>query len=304
MNEIGQRDTDNITSKIYTIRGLQVMLDRNLSELYGVENKKLNEQVKRNIDRFPQKFRFQLTKNEKDELVAICDHLQSMKYSSSLPYVFTEQGVAMLSSVLNSKIAIEISIKIIDAFVNMRKFISNNGLVFQRLDSLEHKQLQTDEKIEAIFHAIEAKSIKPTQGIFYDGQIYDAYVFVADLIKSAKENIILIDNYIDETVLTLFSKNPNIKVVIYTNSISKQLKLDLQKYNAQYKNIELKEFKNAHDRFMILDNKEVYHIGASLKYLGKKWFAFSKFDVEVFEMLSKLDAKLYNVSHINKNSVI
>jgi hypothetical protein len=157
------------------------------------------------------------------------------------------------------------------------------------LDSLEQRQFLTDEKLDEVLDALEDKSFKPKQGIFYDGQVYDAYVFVVELIKSTRENIILIDNYIDDTVFTLFSKNPNIKVTIYTNFISKQLKLDLQKYNLQYKNIELKEFKNAHDRFMIIDGKEVYHIGASLKDLGKKWFAFSKLNIEAFEMLSKLE---------------
>lgn len=165
------------------------MLDRDLAELYGVEPKRLNEQVKRNIDRFPSQFRFQLTKDEKDELVANCDHLQSMKYSSSLPYVFTEQGLAMLSSVLNSRTAIETSVKIMDGFVQMRRFISNNALIFQRLDSLEQKQSKTDEKVEAILNAIEDKSAKPKQGIFYDGQVYDSYAFVNGLLKCAKGEV-------------------------------------------------------------------------------------------------------------------
>ena len=185
------------------------------------------------------------------------------------PYVFTEQGVAMLSSVIRSDIAIKVSIQIMKAFVEMKKFISNNAAIFQRLENVEMKQIVTDEKIDKIFKALENNSIKPKQGIFYDGQIFDAYKFVADLIKEAKKHIVLIDNYIDETVLTLFSKNQSVNVKIYTKNITKQLKLDVNKYNAQYKLIEVKQFNQAHDRFLIIDNKEIYHFGASLKDLGK-----------------------------------
>jgi len=158
----------------------------------------------------------------------------------------------------------------------------------KRLNVLEEKQLLTDKKLQTVMQAIEDKSLKPKQGIFYDGEVFDAYVFVADLIKSAQESIVLIDNYVDESVLTLFSKNPTIEVTIYTKSISKQLKLDLKKYNAQHKPISIKTFKESHDRFLILDGKEVYHFGASLKDLGKKWFAFSRFELEVLGMLGRL----------------
>ena len=205
------------------------------------------------------------------------------------PYVFTEQGVAMLSSVIRSDIAIKVSIQIMKAFVEMKKFISNNAAIFQRLENVEMKQIVTDEKIDKIFKALENNSIKPKQGIFYDGQIFDAYKFVADLIKEAKKHIVLIDNYIDETVLTLFSKNQSVNVKIYTKNITKQLKLDVNKYNAQYNLIEVKQFNQAHDRFLIIDNKEIYHFGASLKDLEKKWFAFSKFDINTIEMLKKLE---------------
>lgn len=175
------------------------------------------------------------------------------------------------------------------AFVEMKKFISNNAAIFQRLENVEMKQIVTDEKIDKIFKALENNSIKPKQGIFYDGQIFDAYKFVADLIKEAKKHIVLIDNYIDETVLTLFSKNQSVNVKIYTKNITKQLKLDVNKYNAQYNLIEVKQFNQAHDRFLIIDNKEIYHFGASLKDLEKKWFAFSKFDINTIEMLKKLE---------------
>lgn len=311
MNKLTASIDETIKTKIYTIRGLQVMLDSDLAELYDVESKRLNEQVKRNSDRFPPNFMFQLTEEEYQNLIfqngtlSEGDSLRSQFATSSwvsqnaapnqhggrryLPYVFTEQGVAMLSAVLRSQTAVQMSIHIINAFVEMRRFISNNALIFQRLDSLEQKQFKTDDKVEAILNAIEDKSIKPKQGIFYDGQVYDAYIFVSDLIKSANESIILIDNYVDDTVLTLLSKREaKVKATIYTKNITKQIELDLQKYNAQYPNIELKKFDSSHDRFLIIDAKEVYHIGASLKDLGKKWFAFSKFDMGVLNILGKL----------------
>ena len=290
MSNLISSEIDDIQNKIYTIRGLQVMLDRDLAELYGVPVKRVNEQVKRNIKRFPINFRFQLNKKEKDELVAICDHLNSMKYSSTLPYAFTEQGVSMLSAVLKSETAIEVSIKIIESFVKMKKFISQNDLIFRKFELLERKQVQTDNKIEKIFKIIESRSIKPKQGIFFNGEIFDAYIFVSDLIKSAKSSIILIDNFIDETVLTLLDKREkNVSVTIYTKEINRGLKLDLKKHNKQYPPITIKQFKDSHDRFLIIDNKELYHIGASLKDLGKKWFAFSKMDIKTLNILERLE---------------
>jgi len=279
---------ENIKNMIFSFRGLQIMIDRDLAELYGVSTKRLNEQVKRNLNRFPESFRFRLTDNERIELVANCDRFNKLKHSSVNPYAFTEQGLAMLSAVLNSQTAVEVSIKIMDAFVDMRKFILNNATIFQRLDKIEQKQIESNNKFELLFQALENNTIKPKQGIFYDGQIFDAYKFVAELIKGAEKSIVLIDNYVDETVLTLFSKNQKVNVKIYTKNITKQLKLDLDKYNAQYKSIEIIKFNQAHDRFLIIDNKEVYHFGASLKDLGKKWFAFSKFDVNAVEVLGKL----------------
>lgn len=288
MNKLETVNKQNLQDKIYTIRGLQVMLDRDLAELYGVKPIRLREQVKRNMDRFPNDFMFQLLENEVDFMVSQNAIPSKQHLGGSLPLVFTEQGVATLSSVLTSKMAVEIHINIMRAFVNMRKFISNNALVFQRLDSLEQKQFRTDEKIDLVLNALEDKTKKPDERIFFDGQIYDAYAFINDLFRSAKSEVVLIDNYIDDMVFTLFSKYPNLKIKIYTQTISKQLRLDYQKYNSQYKNIELKEFKNAHDRFLIIDEKEMYHIGASLKDLGKKWFAFSKFEIEALEILGRL----------------
>ena len=251
--------------------------------------KRLNEQVKRNIERFPEVFRFELTDTEKTELVANCDRFESMKHSSTLPYVFTEQGIAMLSAVLRSAVAVQVSIQIMNAFVEMRKFISTNAGIFQRLENVEQKQLATDEKFEQLFKALEDKSLKPKQGIFFDGQVFDAYVFVADLIKTAKTSIVLIDNYVDESILQLFSKrNKKTTATIYTKNISKVLKQDVEKHNAQYPTIALKAFDKAHDRFLIIDQNTVYHFGASLKDLGKKWFAFSKMDITAMEMLTKL----------------
>ena len=167
--------------------------------------------------------------------------------------------------------------------------INSDKITNDRFVSLENELILLKSKVENISNSLENKTLKPKQGIFYNGQIFDAYVFINDLFKIALDEIILIDNYIDETVFTLFSKYPNIKIKIYTKIISKQLKLDLQKYKTQYQNIELLEFKNSHDRFLILDKKEIYHIGASLKDLGKKWFAFSKFDIENFDILKRLN---------------
>ncbi len=302
-------NSQQIRHMIFTIRGLQVMVDSDLAEMYGVETKRLNEQVRRNMERFPEKFRFQLTKEELQNLMSHFDgsssgenSLRSQfatleetgrgKHKKYLPYVFTEQGVSMLSAVLRSKTAVQVSIQIMDAFVNMRKFIAGNAVIFQRLDHLEQKQFVTDTKLDKVFEALEAGEIKPKQGIFFNGQIFDAYVFVADLIKTAKNLIILIDNYVDETVLTLLAKRAdNCTATIYTKTISKKLQLDLKKHNQQYPPVEIKVFDNAHDRFLILDNQDIYHFGASLKDLGKKWFAFSKFEKGALEILRRLGNK-------------
>ena len=305
MNEIISINQEVIQNKIYTIRDVQVMLDEDLAILYGVETKQLNKSVNRNVDRFPEKFRFQLTQKEYDGL-RFQFGTSSLRSQSTtlgtdnrhggrryLPYVFTEQGVSMLSAVLRSKVAIDVSIKIIDSFVNMRKFLQNNAAVFHRLDNIETKQIQNkleaDDKFNKIFKAIENKEIKPKQHIFYDGQIFDAYLFVSNIIKSAKTSIKLIDNYIDESVFILFSKRDvSVQAIIYTKTITKALELDLKKCNSQYPKIEIKKFDLSHDRFLIIDDEKIYHIGASLKDLGKKWFAVSKMDVNSFELLEKL----------------
>jgi hypothetical protein len=282
---------ENIKYRIYTIRNIQVMLDKDLALLYKVDTRTLNQAVKRNIDRFPTEFMFKLNSAEINFMVSQ-NVIPSKKYfGGAMPSVFTEQGVAMLSGVLKTKTAIAVSIKIITAFVSMRKFISKNAEIFVRLDSVEKKQLEHDKKFSEIFDAIENKEITPRQGIFYDGQIFDAYKFVSNIIRTARNSIILIDNYIDDSVLTLFTKvRKDVAVIIYTENITKQLELDLKKYNLQYNSIEIKKFKKSHDRFLIIDNTDIYHIGASIKDLGKKWFAFAKLDINDVKILDKLPA--------------
>ena len=300
--ELQKITVSNIRSLIFTIRRQQVMLDSDLAKLYGVDLKRLNEQVKRNVERFPERYRFQLTNEEWEKLksqfgASDSNSLRSQiatlknrrgKHRKYLPFVFTEQGVSMLSAVLRSETAVKVSIQIIDAFVEMKKFLAASAGIFQRLDKIERKQAEADQKFEMVFKALQEKNKPPKQGIFYDGQIFDAYNFVVKLIKSAEKSIVLIDNFVDESVLILLSKNQNIDITIYSANLTKQLQLDVKKYNEQYKPIEIKKFKHSHDRFMIIDNKDVYHFGASLKDLGKKWFAFSRFDTDAFKILGKL----------------
>ena len=276
------------------------MLDSHLAEMYGVNTKVLNQAVKRNVERFPESFRFQLTEVEFSNLRSqiVTSNVLKFQYGTSssehggrcyLPYVFTEQGVAMLSAILRSEFALQVSIRIMTAFVEMRKLLSTYSGLFQRLSTVEKNQLLTDEKFEQVFKALEKRDEIRENGIFYDGQIFDDYVFVSELIKSAKLNLVLIDNYIDETVFTLFTKRKKgVTVIFYTKTITKQLLLDTQKHNAKYDAIEIKEFNQSHDRFLIIDNRDIYHFGASLKDLWKKWFAFSKFDKGAVEMLVKL----------------
>ena len=277
---------NNIEPLIKVIRGQQVMLDKDLAMLYGVEAKVLNQAVKRNVERFPNDFRFQLTKEEclRSQIVTLNGKQgQHLKY---MPYAFTEQGVAMLSSVLRSQTAIEVNIQIMRAFVSMRHFMVNNASVFSRLETMEYHQLEilqhqqeTDKRIDEVFRRLDEGNAKPKQGVFYNGQIYDAYTFVSDLIKSAKRRIILIDNYVDETVLTLLDKRGNdVFAVIYTQQISRQFQLDIDRHNAQYAPIDVETFRLSHDRFLCIDD-DVYHIGASIKDLGKKWFGFSKMEI-------------------------
>ncbi|MDE6263568.1 MAG: ORF6N domain-containing protein [Paramuribaculum sp.] len=281
-----------IESRIITLRGKQVMIDRDLAELYNVETKVLNQAVKRNINRFPESFRFQLTYDEKIELVTNCDRFAMLKHSVGNPYAFTEQGVGMLSAVLKSDTAIKTSIRIIEAFVAMRNFLINNISIFQRMERIELKQLRTDEKIDIIFDKLNAQS-EIKQGIFFNGQIFDAYVLISRLIKQANRRIVLIDNYVDDTVLVQLSKRkPGVTVDIYDGKITRQLKQDVEQHNSQYPGLTLHTYTKAHDRFLIID-EDVFHIGASLKDLGKKVFAFSKMEVMTgSQLLSELKMSL------------
>lgn len=279
---------NNINNKIYFVRGVQVMLDSDLGDLYKTETKFINRAVKRNSSRFPLEFMFQLTELE----------WQNLRFQSGtsnegrggrryLPSVFTEQGIAMLSAVLHTETAVNVSVQIMKAFVLMRKsFIQLHGLL-NRMEGIELKQLNTDKKIEQIFEGLN-KDIVPTQGVFFEGQLFDAHVFVISLIKKAKSSIILLDNYVDEnTLLMLTKRNLNVQCRVLTR-INEALKKDLIKHNKQYPPIDLIENKESHDRFLILDNKHLYHFGASLKDVGKKCFAFNKMD----DLLSEIQTKL------------
>lgn len=289
MSEKSLKTLDDIKSKIYTFRGKQVMLDSDLAELYCIETKNLNLAVKRNIERFPSKFRFQLNKEEY-EVLRLQNETSKLKQGGRRysPYVFTEQGVSMLSAVLKSEVAVKVSIQIMEAFVSMRHFLLNNADIFKRLATLELKQIENDSKVEKVLDALESKQIQPKQGIFFEGQIFDAYVIVSQIIKSAERSIVLIDNFIDETVLTMFSKRKKgVKLKILTKNITKIVKLDVSKLDKQYPDVELLEFKGSHDRFIIIDEKTIYLLGASLKDLGKKWFGFAKMDVNAKKVLEK-----------------
>lgn len=268
-----------IQNMIYTIRDKQVMVDSDLAELYQVTTGRLNEQVKRNLNRFPSRFMFQLTEDEYKSLIsqnAISKKGRSGRRTS--PYVFTEQGIAMLSTVLKSDIAVDVSIKIMDAFVEMRNFLLSNREMFARLDRVELKQLETDKKLEEVFNYIGANT-EVKQNIFFDGQIYDAFSFIVGLVKKAKKEIILIYNYVDVNTLNILcKKNKGVDVVITTAGKGSLSTKDITKFNAQYPKLSVKTNTDFHDRFLIVDKTEVYHIGASIKNAGKKSFGITKME--------------------------
>ena len=285
----------DIKPMIRVIRGQQVMIDRDLALLYGVETRVLNQAVKRNIERFPNDFMFQLSK-EDIEILKSQNVTSSWGGDRRLPYAFTEQGIAMLSSVLKSQTAVDVNIRIMRAFVSMRRFIATNARLFQRLETIEYHQLEmkqhqeaADRRIEEVFKRLDANA-PPIQGIFYDGQVFDAYRFVADLMRKARRSIVLIDNYVDDTVLALLDKRERgVTATIYTQYISDRLRLDVDRHNAQYPPVEIKQFNRAHDRFLLVDD-EVYHIGASIKDLGKKWFGFTLMqDIATAELIRKIE---------------
>lgn len=282
-----------IERRIYVVRDTQVMIDLDLASLYGVENRVLRQTVRRNIDSFPEDFMFRLTTYEANELIAkgVSQSVIPPGYNTggAEMFAFTEHGVAMLATVLKSAQARKISIDIMRAFVAMRSFLMSNAQVFQRLDRLEIRQLETDHKIEQVFAKLDGSVEEKKQCIFFDGQVYDAYEFVCNLIKSAQSKIILIDNYVDESVLTMLDKRSSgVSATIYTKKISTQLALDIAKHNAQYPPIPVQAFDKSHDRFLIIDDR-VYHVGASIKDLGKKWFAILEMkDLDPNELITRL----------------
>lgn len=278
-----------IEKQIILLRGKQVILDRDLARLYEVEVSQMNRQVKRNIERFPDDFMFQITKEELNGLKCQNGISNSRGGDRSLPYAFTEQGVSMLAGLLRSSIAINANITIIRAFTAMRKLITYNSDYFSRMERIEARQLESETKITELFNRLNENEFNPKQGIFFDGQIYDAYAFVAGLVRRAEERIVLIDNYIDDTVLTLLDKRKEkVEATVYISRLKKETQLDIMKHNAQYRPVKVNEFRKAHDRFMIIDEK-VYLIGASIKDLGKKWFGFTLMEcVSAEDILKRL----------------
>lgn len=295
-NDIIEKELTNkdIKNLIYTIRGKQVMLDSDVAMLYHYETKKINQAVKRNIDRFPEKFCFQLTDDEFSNLRSQFVTLNRKVNNGSvvrkyLPYVFTEQGIAMLSGLLKNEIAVQVSINIMDAFVEMRKFLMLNGQVFERLTNIEYKLLEHDKKFDEVFNQLQLEdNIK--QRIFFDGQIYDAYSLIVDIIKKANSKILIIDNYIDDSVLKMLAKKKNnVEVVILTSDRSNIETLDIKKFNKEYPILKVAKTNKFHDRFIVIDNKEMYHLGASIKDLGKKCFGINKIeDMEIIEKIINL----------------
>ena len=303
----------NIKNLIYCIRGKQVMLDSDVAMLYHYETKRINEAVSRNKERFPENFCFQLTENEievlksqietsneneKTETYSLRSQIATLnenegrgKHRKYLPYVFTEQGIAMLSGLLRNEIAVQVSINIMNAFVEMRKFISLNGQVFERLTNVEYKLLEHDNKFNQIFNQLQDnKEHEFKQKIFFKGQIWDSYELIVDIIKSAKTKIVIIDNYIDDSILKMLQKkNKNVEVIILTSQNCNITKLDVKKFNEQYAILKIGKTDKFHDRFIIIDNKELYHCGASLKDLGKKCFGINKIEgLDFIENINKI----------------
>ena len=288
----------SIESRILNLRGKQVMLDRDLAELYGVETRVLNQAVKRNINRFPEDFMFQLTREECLNIYTLTDSQNNVQSSRSqivtmktergknikyLPYAFTEQGVAMLSGILRSNTAIEVNIRIMHAFVAMRRFLLANVQVFQRIETLEMRQIATDNKLNQVLSKLDDGTATKIEGIFYEGEVFSARAFIEDLIKSAQREIILIDAYVDATILNLLTlRAPDVAASVYTGQIKPALQKAHTLHNQQYPvaPIRLQTYSsNFHDRFLIIDDA-VYHVGASLKDLGKRLFAFTRMEID------------------------
>lgn len=282
----------DIKNLIYTIRGMQVMLDSDVANLFKYTTKNINKSVKNNAERFPEYYCFQLTTKEYNSLMTRRYNITKIGRSNNrkyLPYVFTEYGITMLAALLKSEVAVNISIKIVNTFMQMRKNFSENNQVFERLTSLEYKLLEHEKKINNILGELKfEENIK--QKIFFKGQIYDAYSIIIDIIKSANKKILIIDNYIDDNVLKMLSKKKkDVEVTILTSIKSNIEKLDIKKFNKEYPILKLEKTNKFHDRFIIVDNKEMYHLGASIKDLGKKCFGINKIeDIKIVEKIINL----------------
>ena len=284
---LSQYDVEKL---IVTIRGEQVLIDQDIARIYGVTTKRLNEQAKRNIARFPTSFRFELTKEEVSEVVANCDHLQTLKFRPTLPFAFTEQGIGQLSTVVHSKIAIERSIMIMNAFVAMRRFMVQNAGILTRIAHLEKHQIETDQKIDLILDKMDANSPKLlTEQIFATGCVWDAWSYVSDLVRSAKQRIVLIDNFVDDRVLSLLDKRSDGVEATIHSRYSESFLTDLQKHNAQQREIKFTQLPHKnHDRFLIIDD-EVYLLGASVKDMGVGLCAITKMQTTPETVLSLLE---------------
>ena len=316
-NELQIISDEEIKDLIYIVRGKQVMLDSDVANLYHYKTKRINETVNRNKERFPESFCFQLTIEELESIrIQVMNkknnwsqfatssnekenNLRSQIATSSLekdsyggrryvPYVFTEQGIAMLSGLLKNQTAVQVSINIMNAFVKMRKFLKSNEHIFERLTTVEYKLLEHDKKFDKVFNQLDIEE-KIKQKIFFEGQIWDSYNLIVNIIKRAESKILIIDNYIDDSILEMLSKKKNgVEVIILTSSNSNILKLDIQKFNKEYPTLKIAKTEKFHDRFIVIDNKELYHCGASLKDLGKKCFGINRIDdVDYIESLRK-----------------
>lgn len=288
----------SIESLIHVVRGQQVMLDSDLARLYGVETKYLKRAVKANIKRFPSDFMFELETTEFYNLrCKNCTSNSTPQRGGTryMPFAFTEQGVAMLSSVLKSDTAIEVNIRIMRAFTAMRSFLMSNANLFRRLETIEHNYLlvnrhlsEHDRKFEEVLSRLNDKDSEPIEGFFFEGQIFDAYSLISDLIRKATRRIVLIDNYVDDRILKVLTKRAEgVAATIYTDPRHSQISNDLRRHNAQYPHIEGRHCTNVHDRFLIIDDI-VYFIGGSIKDLGKKIVAFSRMHQNPEDILSRL----------------
>ena len=280
----------DIEKLIVTVRGEQVLIDQDIARIYGVTTGRLNEQAKRNIARFPESFRFQLTKEERDEVIANCENLRSLKFYPSLPYAYTEQGISQLSTVVHSKIAIERSIMIMNAFVAMRRYLLHNAGILVRIAHLEKHQIETDQKIDLILDKMDTNSPKLlTEQIFATGCVWDAWAYVSDLVRSAKQRIVLIDNFVDDRVLSLLDKRGDGVEAMIHSRYSESFLTDLQKHNAQQREIKFTQLPHRnHDRFLIIDD-EVYLLGASVKDMGVGLCAITKMQTTPETVLGLLE---------------